>query len=256
MATSSSTVNLPPAPPPVPRPLTPAARRRGWMEPRVRFWWLCGLVLMLVALNLLITHMVIWARELKIVRQGTPITATIESIGEGEFNGQGNISPDSYPVKLTFDFNGQSYEVGPGFLEGWTDPISPKEMVPIRIDPDDPYHWTSLTVAPPILHALLAFLLVLPFALALLAAGIFLRLRVLRLWQTGAASPFMVDSTSQSALAPSSRVVHCKDAEGRTTRLVTVFIPRRIADPKPGDILWLIHRSDSLEHGVAAMTYG
>ena len=105
------------------------------------------------------------------------------------------------------------------------------------------------------IHALLAFLLVLPFAVVLLGIGIFLRLRVLALWRNGEASPYMVDSVSQSALAPSSRAVYCKDADGRTPRLLCVFIPRRLGEIKPGDLIWVIHPTQTLDRGVAAAAY-
>jgi hypothetical protein len=161
--------------------------------------------------------------------------------------------PDS-PVRLVFDFNGSSNTVR-GFLEGRVDPISPRQQVSIRIDPNDPQHWTYLTTAPPIVRGLLASLLVFPFAAAALLAAWFLRRRVLRIWKTGDAELFMVESTSQSALAPSSRVVRCKDVDGRSALLVRVFVPRNLADLRPGDVLWLIHRPGKPAAALAAMAY-
>jgi hypothetical protein len=247
-------IELPPAPPAAPRALTQKVRRRSLAEPMVRFWWIAGLVLLTLSAYFFVTQMWTWARVLHIVRYGTPVTATITMIGEEETSGRADISPDNQ-VTLQYQYGGQSYEVV-GYLEGRLETISIKENVPIKVDPDSPDHWTYRTDAPPILHGILASMLVLPFAAIAILVSLMLRRRVLRIWQTGTAAPFVVQTTGQSALAPVSRVVTCKPMEAKTARLVHVFIPRHQADPKPGDVLWLIHPPGKPTAVLAAMSYG
>jgi hypothetical protein len=242
-----------PAPPAPPRAITQGVLRRSLMEPTVRFWWAAGLALGAVALYFLISRMVTWSQELYVIRHGDAVAATVTSMGEGEIQGH-FLSPD-YPVTLDFTYRGQPYEVA-GLLEGRTDPIAMKDSVQIKVDPNDPYHWTYRTDAPPIMHALLASLLVLPFALAALIVAFVHRRRVLRTWTTGTAAQFIVEAIGHSSLAPGSWHLRCKAADGRTTRLVHIFLPRHFGHPRPGDVLWLIHPPGQPRAAVPAMAYG
>jgi len=246
---------LPPSPPPPPRALTPRALRRSLVEPRVRFWWATALVLLAAAVFFLVLYSSKWYEELKIVQHGTSITATVHRVGDSEVNGVGNLPPD-YPVVLQFDFNDVQYTVS-GYLEGRKESISPKQKVPIKIDPDDPNQWTYLTESPPIWEseAVLSAGLMAPFVAAAALVSWLLRRRVLATWQTGTANLFMVEGTTQTALAPSSRAVRCRPLEGRDHRLVSVFIPRRVADPKVGELLWLIHPPGKPAAALAAIAY-
>jgi hypothetical protein len=131
-----------------------------------------------------------------------------------------------------------------------------KETVQIRVDPDDPQHWTYRTDAPPIMHALLASLLVLPFSLAGLIVAFVHRRGVLRTWRTGVAAQYIVEKVGHSSLAPVSWALYCRAADGQTARLVHVFIPRHLGHARPGDVLWLIHPLNKPRAAVAAMAYG
>jgi hypothetical protein len=252
-ASPRTTIKLPPAPEAPPREITPGVMRRSLMEPRVRFWWLTAGVLFLVALYFLVDRSLNWIEELHIIRNGTSVSATITQIGADETAGRSNVSPDN-EVDLQYDFGGNTYHVN-GFLEGRTESISLKQVVPIKIDPDKPDHWTYLSDVPPLTHVLLSAGLVAPFAIAAGVVGFIRRRRVLRIWRQGVANPFVVETIRQTALAPSSRFVGCRSMEGRVLELVWVFIPRRIADPKRGDVLWLIHAPMRTTMALPALAY-
>jgi hypothetical protein len=251
--TAPAQLELPPTPPRPPRDVTGAVRRRSVLEPRVRFWWLAGLVLLVLSLYLIVDGTLNWSEDLSIVRHGTPVTATVSAVGEGEVSGRANLSPE-YPVTLEFQFEGVDYVVK-GHLDGRTEPISLKDSIPIKVDPANPKHWTYLTTAPPIGPVFLSAGLVAPFALAALTISWVLRARIMRVWRTGQANPFIVETTLQTALAPRSRAVRCRAVEGRTKRLVQVFVPRHLGTPKPGDVLWLIHPAGNPTVVLAAMNY-
>jgi hypothetical protein len=227
--------------------------RRSLMEPRVRFWWLTASVLTLITLYFLLDRSLNWLEELHIIRNGTPVSATIIQIGQDETAGRTDVSPDN-EVDLQYDFGGKTYQVN-GFLEGRTEVISLKDVVPIKIDPAKPERWTYLTDVPPLTHVLLSAGLVAPFAVAVGLAGFIRRQRVLRTWTEGVAHPFVVEAIRQTALAPSSQYIGCREMEGRARELVWVFVPRRLANPKVGDILWLIHPVGKPKAALPALAY-
>lgn len=246
-------IQLPPGPPPVPRALTPRVRRRSFADPRVRFWWAACAVLAAVALYFLVERMIAWGQELQIVRHGTQVTAIIDKIGDSETGARANVSPEN-AVTMHYELDGTQYTVD-GFLEGREEVIALKEEIPIRVDPNQPQHWTYRTDVPPLGYALLPTGLVLPFAIAAGVVSLILRARVLRIWTTGTSQPFIVEGIGQTALAPLSRSVRCRVLESRDKRLVSVVIPRRVANPKPGDILWLIHPQGKPATSLPAIVY-
>jgi hypothetical protein len=247
-------IQLPPAPPAPPRTVTRAVRRRSLLEPRVRFWWVAAVVLSVIAIYCLVSRAVAWGNDLHLALHGESITATIYSIGDSEQVGRYNYTPDS-PVTLYFVYNNTEY-YDTGYLEGRHETVNLKQAVTIRINPDNPHRWTYLTTPPPLGPVFLSFGLVIPFAIAAAVVSFLMRRRLLGIWRTGIADPFIVEATQQTALAPRSRAVRCRAVEGRTNRLVQVFIPRHKGAPKTGDVLWLIHPAGKTTVVLAAMNYG
>src|ERR1700722_3639737 len=48
------------SPGPPPRALTPAVRRRSLIDPRVRFWWIAAVILLVSVVYFLITQLLKW----------------------------------------------------------------------------------------------------------------------------------------------------------------------------------------------------
>ena len=253
MTTHRASTEIPPEPPAPPRGLTAAARRRSLLEPRVRFWWLAGLALLAASVYFAATRAMNWVEEVRIVRRGTPVTAVVQRVGQGEVEGQHNLSP-SNPVTMLFEFKGKPYYVS-GYLEGRQEPISLKDKVSIKIDPADPERWTYRADVPPMTQGLVGAVLVAPFAAGALAVSYLLRGKVLSTLKNGRAVPFVVVDTKQTALAPLSRTVRCTPLEGVDRRLTSVFVPMKLADPRPGDVLWLIHPPNNPKAAIPALVY-
>lgn len=243
--------DIPAAPPPPPRPLTKQARRRALAEPHVRFWWLAGLALVAIALYLLIYAVVIWSREAYLIRNGQVVQAYI-TIADGDPYPHRK-APESQ-VEMTFTVNGHEYDVV-GVLEGRTEPVSAKEYVPIRVDPSDPQHWTYRTTPAPLRSQLIAPIVVAPFAIAALIVAAVLRRKVLRTWRQGEAAPYVISDRRHTAIAPRSHTIRCVAADGRDKRLVTVYVPLKKTEARPGDVLWLIHPSGKPTAAVPAIAF-
>jgi len=252
-----SPVELPAAPAPPPRVVSPLVLRKSWFEPRVRFWWLVAFVLAVSATSFLVVDLLEWNDERYVIQNGATVEAVITMIGEGEAQGRSNIDPTEFTVTLSFNFENQDYTVK-GFLEGPDLPraISLKDKIEIKIDPRKPSRWTfRKRDLPPLSRAFFSTGLVLPFALAAALVSGLIRRRVLGVWRDGKATLFVVHAIGQSALAPRSRVLRCLPAEGQEHRLVQVHTPRRLADFKPGDYLWLIHHPGNYNGALPALVY-
>ncbi len=227
--------------PPVPRPLTPAAKRRAWAEPTVRFGWLATLAVIAVTLGVAIDNYLTWARQRALIVQGTPVQATIVELGG--VTRVARMAPDT-PVVLTYDIAGVPQRVE-GILEGRTDWLTTRQIVPIRVDPAEPTRWTYATEVPSLAQYLAMALLLLPLVAILVVATLWLRARALSLWRNGAEAAAVVASSRQTPLAPRSTLVQCALADGplaapNDAAVIDVYVPRRLAKPVPGDRLLLI----------------
>jgi len=231
--------------------VTAAARRRALAEPRVRFWWLAGLVLLVIALYLIIYAVVIWSREAYLVSHGQVVSAFV-TVADGD--PYPHRKPGESPVEMTFTMNGQDYHVS-GVLEGRTDMISAKDTVPIRVDPRNPGHWTYRTTPAPLRAQLIAPVVVAPFAIAALIVAAVLRRKVLRTWRQGEAAPYVISDRRHTAIAPRSHTIRCVAADGRDKRLITVYVPVKRTEARPGDVLWLIYPAGNPAAAVPAMAF-
>ena len=237
-----------------PRALTAKVRRRSLFEPAVRFWWIATLILAIAMAEFLVSEILQWRHEVELAAHGTPVSATVMSMGpDGSLHG--TQSPDN-PVRLDFTYNGHDYSVA-GWLDGRTEPITVKEQVTIRIDPNDPTQWTYWSETPPIGRALLDSGMMAGFVAVTLGISFFLRRRVLSTWTTGVAEQYEVIRVGgTSALAPASRVVHFASLNGRKNqRLIRLLIPQRAANPRQGEVYWLIHPPKKTSPVLAAVLY-
>ena len=84
-----------PPPPQTPRPVTPAVRHRSLIEPRVRAWWVAGLVLLAISAFFAVDRSLQWNRIRWLVHHGVSVTATVYQIGDYESGLRANASPDN-----------------------------------------------------------------------------------------------------------------------------------------------------------------
>jgi len=246
------TVTLPP-PPKSPRPLTAVVSRRTLMEPRVRAWWLAGFVLLGISAFFAINRFIQWNHVRWLINHGIQTTAVIWQIGDPEEGLRSGASPDN-KVYMSLDYGGQKIYVE-GYLDGYPGTLNLNDSIPIRVDPAEPTSWTYRTTPPPLLGQMFSVALVGVPAVVCLIAAFMLRGQVLRIWTDGVAQEFAVVSSHQTAAAPLSRVVHCTALDGTGKEPIKVFVPMRLADPLPGQLIWLIYPSGKPSAAIPAMAY-
>ena len=251
-ASSSSSSSAPPAYPP--REVTARVRSRAWTEPHVRFWWMAAAVLFLIGVYFVISQYLTLRRQAWLVREGTVVQALVLQAGSEE--ARDKLIPPDNPVSLEFEWpaeSGRKVRVQ-GYLEGRTEHIPVKGLVPIRIDPNNPRFWTArIDPAPATWRDWLAALIVLPIAAVVFAAGVLKRRRLLRLWRDGEAIPAAALDSRLTALAPRSRAVRVVPTEAVDRRVRTVYLPSSAPVPQ-GERLWILLHPDN-RGGVAAAAW-
>ena len=221
--------------PPPPRDISPAVRRRAWAEPRVRFWWLAAVVVLAIAGYFLGTRYWSWRRQADLVRHGLRLDdATVQRTATEVVRGKRQ--PPNSLVTLDYTVGGRPYTVD-GFLVGRTDWIVVGGTVPIYVDRDDPSRWTGLTEVPPLTPELMGGLVLLPVPVALALACLLARARVLRAWRNGQAIEALVLDSRQTAVAPRSRAVRCTPADADDRRVLSVYVPPRLARVGEGEMI-------------------
>lgn len=234
--TEQSTIQQAPFPPP--RAVSARARRRAWADPRVRFWWLSGLVLVGIGVVLLIANYLQWRRDARLVESGAPVNAKVMEAG-GLTLATKKVAGDS-PVRLEYQWQGKTYDVEAAALDGrpGDDFIVIGSDIPIRIDPRNPEIWTPRLHATPLPQQLIGGMIALPLGLILLARSALFRRRLLNLWQTGTAVPALVLGARHTAMAPRAWSVRCTGTDD-DPRVFEVWLPPR-SDVQEGAPLWLL----------------
>ena len=219
-----------PTPPP-PRAMTPRASRAAWMEPHVRFWWMVAVCLFLATVCEAIVETSAWNADRNLLEHGVVVDAKIEGLG--------HIRPPGSDLELSFDYQGQTYEVY-GILEGPERPGQEGSTVQIHINPSDPTQWTSRTYMEPLIHSLLGA------GLALLSAGVTLgvswliRQRVVRIYRLGDSLPIQIVAMRNFALAPRSKLAQFTRYGFNDNDLNSVVLPAALSKTaRVGDVLWV-----------------
>lgn len=235
--------------PPPPRAITPAIRRRSWIEPSVRFWWLASLVLLIIGAWFFFSQMREYRRERWLISNGTPVDAII-----ADANGDSRVGakfPPGTECTLRFSFDGKPVSVS-GALDSF---ITNGETVVLHVNAADPTEWTFRSQADPLNSRLSAGAIIAVAAVATAVTALLLRRRVLRVWRNAAAIAYTVVDTRHSALAPLSHAVRCTMMTGRNTRLLTVYLPGRLPRPASGEVLWLLHPPSRASAAIAVKAY-
>ena len=236
MSEISATTTPPPTPP---RIVTRAARRRAWADPRVRFWWGTGLVLVAAAIYLLVSRTVAWRQNSRLSVDGTLVQAKILQAEESVAPGK-TVAGDK-SVRLRYEFNGKTYEVSAPYLDGRRseDFLIVGNDIPIRVDPNDPEKWTPRQSPAPLAPELIGGEITLGIGAAVVLFGVWLRRRVLRTWRNARAVSAVVLDARHTALSPSAWAVRCSPVEESDTRVFEVFL-RPKADVSEGTVFWIL----------------
>jgi hypothetical protein len=239
MTAEPTTLQQPP--PPAPRAVTPRVRRRAWVEPVVRFWWLTAMVLVLIGAWFALQGVLEWRHDVKLIREGVAVDATVYQVGEMKGRFKHPQPPDSI-VTLQFSWNGTDQYTKPDRLPDRKagEFITPGDKIPIRVNPADPTDWTSAKVAGPISGRLFGAEVALPIAALTGAFALLKWRRLLTAWRGGQPIEALVMDSRNTALALGARLVRCTpDAEG-DKRVFAVYAPRGLAGIGRGDTIWLL----------------
>ena len=239
------------APPPAPREVTPVAARRAWHEPRVHFWWIVALGLLAAAAWIAVQQTIAWNRDAALIRSGTQVDAVVWLWG-ARVTGR-PIGPED-PATLEFEWNGQ-----PQVLSGQRVvrelPTHSGEIISIYVDPQDPRRWTARAAPPPLGKLMMGAAALVAVAALLAVVSWFKRRGVLSTWRDGEARQAVVVETSQTALAPRSRLLRCALTDGADKRLISVYVAHRTATLQKGDRLWLIMPPGKPDKALAGVSF-
>jgi len=241
-----------PPPPPAPRDVTRAASRRAWHEPRVHFWWIVAIGLLVGAAWLAAEQTVRWNYDASLIRNGTRVDAVAWLWGARV---KGRPIAEDDVAKIEFDWKGQPQVLENQRIVGRGVPTHSGDTIPIFVDPKDPTRWTARTAPASLANMLVGSAAVVVISALLLLVSVVKRRGVLATWRNGEARPAAVVETSHTALAPRSRLVRCALTDGSDKRLINVCIPLRAATLQPGDGLWLIMPPGKPEKSVAAVSF-
>jgi len=240
---ASASIQMPP------RALTGLVRRRSWLEPAVRFWWVASLVLLIIGIWFVLTQVMAFHRERWLIANGTTVTATI--INANGDSRTGAKFPPGTACTLSFTLGGQTVTVS-GALDSY---ITTGQTVALRVNPNDPTEWTFRNEPDPLNSRLIAGAVIAVAVVATAVTAVVLRRRVLNIWRDAAAIAYTVVDTRHSALAPLSHAVRCTMLTGRNTRLLTVYLPGRLPQPSSGEVLWLLHPPSNPGAAIAIRAY-
>jgi hypothetical protein len=232
--------------------MTPAARRRSWTEPMVRFWLLATVALVGIGGWFVTAQIIDYRDERDLIQNGAAVTATVLDV-----NGDSHakfLPASIYSCEMEFTWQGQQITVDgvPTSLTGY---VTHGETVQLHIDPNRPTEWTDKTAPDPIAQRLIVGGVILPVVIAAGLAAWWMRRRVVRLWTHVEASAYSVVYVGTSALAPLSHTVRCVTVTGRDDTLLTVYLPARFPRPKTGDVLWLLHPPGKSRSCIAAAAF-
>jgi len=237
-------------PPAAPRAMTSRVRWRAGMEPGVRFAWLTGAILILIAVVLVGFAVAEWHHQRFLTTQGVKVQAVI--IQANEWTVPGKKQPSDAPIILRFDWHGKPYETKPQPLAGWSEIITVGSVLPICVDPENPEDWTTLQHADPLGPRLVGAAVAAAIGVLTLLVAMILWKRVLNLWKDGIALETLVLDSHISALAPLSRAVRCTPADDSDSRVLTVFVPPAQGKVKSGETLWVLCVAPKARRGLAA----
>jgi hypothetical protein len=251
--------DTPPAIPSPPRAITATARRRSWAEMSVRIWCVLAATLAVVIIYFTINQVIVGASERDLILHGIPVDAVAVQIG-------GTTNPDApfrrgetLAAKVRYTLPGETEaRVVPGSLSIVDDPaavIHPGDHLPLRVDRNDPTHWTDRTQPRSLLVEMSVVLILLPLLIFIFVIALLQRARILRIWRVGDVVDVTVIEIRQTALAPLSRQVRFSVSDGSNSRVCAVLVPTRAGIPNRGDAIALVMPRGVPQRAVLAKLY-
>jgi hypothetical protein len=234
--------------------LTPRARRRSWIEPRVRIWWTGALVLLGITAYLVGPRLAGSWRDLSLIRHGVRVEAHIVEAAGNKVVNKLHGPDENVPFKMIYKLPGGESRTIYDRLKAQKLALAVGMTIPLYVNPANPNEWTDRVEISWAEDALVAIIL-LPMAVAFVLVALLLRARVLRVWKFGDVIEAVVVETRQAAAAPLSRHVRFVVRAARDRRVFTVTLPTRIANLQPGDAFWIIAPADHPQRALAAGLY-
>jgi hypothetical protein len=197
------------------------------------------LVLIVAAIYLLVSRWLAWRQDSRLAVTGTPVPAMVLQADESVARGK-TVRGDK-SVRLSYEFGGKQFEVSAPYLEGrrGDDFIVVGTIIPIRVDPNDPSHWTPRDKPAPLGLELIGGAITLPVALLILLLSYWLRSRVLHTWRDARAVGAIVLEARHTALSPSAWAVRCSPIEEGDDRVFEVFAPAKM-NLSEGSMIWIL----------------
>jgi hypothetical protein len=251
----ATAVSSPPDVPPVPRPLTPRARRRSWAELPVRVWLILSAVILIVTVVFTITRVSEAMNDRRLIEHGQDVVAKFTSVNGDPFPKR-RPRNEPMPAAAVFDWQGKPFKLDIPRLEAKPGAFAMVgEEFRIKVDPDDPSKWTEETIPRPWWQELTVIALLVPMLLALLIVAGIKRQGVLRVWRDGVLAEAAVVETHQSAAAPMSRVVRFTLVDQPDRRIFSTLTPAAAGIPGRGEKIWIVHPSNRPTRAVIAALY-
>jgi hypothetical protein len=210
-------------------------------EPRVRFWGVATVVLLLIAIGYTVGAFHDWQIEADLINHGTLVQATINEAGGGIAR---RVIAEDAAWDVKFPLNGQT-QVETGYPPYTDERRYNGDVIPIHVDPNNPEHWTNRPTPPPLGQRLIGLPFILGMAVICFLFAIIRAMRLRGICAAGIIGEARILSLGQSALAPRSYAVRCVWADERSRSIYSVFVSRRVR-PAVDDIIHIAASQKSL----------
>jgi hypothetical protein len=225
----------------------------------VRIWCVLAITLAIVIVYFTVSQVVAGAAERAMILDGIPVTADVIQI-MGTTNPQVAFHRnETLGAKVRYTIPGEQTPrlvSGPLSILGQGDAvIHPGDQIALRIDRDDPTHWTDRTEPRSWIVELSVAMVLLPLLALILLIAVLQRARILRIWQNGEETLASIVDIRQTALAPRSRLLRFTLADGSSARVCSVLLPTRAGVPRQGETVVLVMPKGVPERAVVAKLY-
>jgi hypothetical protein len=237
-----------------PRPLTARVRRRSWIEPRVRAWWMLALVLMVIAGYFVAMQFARSAQDRRLINSGVRVDARVLEANQNPLPHKTYPPEERAIFKLSYQLPGREPVQIISRLKDQRRPVMTGSTLPLYVDPANPAGWTDRTEVS-VVHDALVGIMLLPLAAVMLMVAVIRRMGVLRVWRTGQALQGVVVETGQTATAPLSRVVRFALSDSSDNRVFCALVPARLGALQRGDAIWLIAPSGRPQQALVVAAY-